>query len=71
MRPKTAQIRSRTATSMPLEYFDSPEMEQGDLQQRLFEAQAAGHVGLPALSRFYDPQGTFTWAACNVLQCDR
>jgi hypothetical protein len=68
VRPKTAQIRSRTATSMPLEYFDSPEMEQGDLQQRLFEAQAAGAAGLQALSRFYDPQGAFIWAACMVLQ---
>jgi hypothetical protein len=71
VRPKTAQIRSRTATSMPLEYFDSPEMEQGDLQQRLFEAQAAGAAGLQALSRFYDPQGAFIWAACMVLQYDR
>jgi hypothetical protein len=71
VRPKTAQIRSRTATSMPLEYFDSPEMEQGDLQQRLFEAQAAGAAGLQALSRFYDPQGAFIWAPCIVLQYDR
>jgi hypothetical protein len=71
VRPKTAQIRSRTATSMPLEYFDSPDMEQGDLQQRLFEAQTAGAAGLQALSRFYDPQGAFTWAACVVLQYDR
>eukprot|EP00882_Tetradesmus_deserticola_P014648 GHRQ01015585.1.p1 GENE.GHRQ01015585.1~~GHRQ01015585.1.p1 ORF type:complete len:188 (+),score=74.99 GHRQ01015585.1:1311-1874(+) len=71
VRPKTAQIRSRTATSMPLEYFDSPEMEQGDLQQQLFEAQAAGSAGLHALSRFYDPHGAFTWAACTVLQYDR
>uniref|UniRef100_A0A383V949 AAA+ ATPase domain-containing protein n=1 Tax=Tetradesmus obliquus TaxID=3088 RepID=A0A383V949_TETOB len=71
VRPRTAQIRSRTATSMPLEYFDSPDMEQSDLQQRLFEAQAAGSAGLQALSRFYDPQGAFTWAACVVLQYDR
>jgi hypothetical protein len=71
VRPKTAQIRSQTATSMPLEYFDCPEMEQSDLQQRLFQAQAAGAAGLQALSRFYDPQGAFIWAACVVLQYDR
>jgi hypothetical protein len=71
VRPKTAQIRSRTATSMPLEFFDSPDMERCDFEQRLFEVQAAGAAGLQALSRFYDPQGAFTWAACVVLQYDR
>lgn len=71
VRPRTAQIRSKTATSLPLEYFDSPEMEQADLQQLLFEAQVAGAAGLQGLSRFYDPQGAFIWAACMVLQYDR
>lgn len=71
VRPATAQMRSKTAVSMPLEYFDSPDMEQCDLAQQLFEAQAAGAPGLQAVSRFYDPQGAFAWAPCVVLQYDR
>lgn len=71
VRPKSAQIRSKTATTLPLEFFDSPEMEQCDVDQRLFEAQAAGKPGLAGFSRFYDPQGAFSWAPCTVLQYDR
>lgn len=71
VRPRTAQIRSRTATSLPLEFFDSPEMEQVDIQQQLQEAAAAGGPGLQALSRFYSPDGSFSWQPCTVLQYDR
>jgi hypothetical protein len=71
IRPKTAQIRSRTATSLPLEHFDSPEMERVDIQQRLQDASAQGRPGLPALSRFYSPDGAFSWQPCTVLQYDR
>jgi hypothetical protein len=72
VRPKTAQIRSKKPTSLPLEWFDSPDMqEQSRLQQQLFEAQAAGTAGLPALSRFYSPQGSFSWAPCTLVQYDR
>lgn len=71
VRPRTAQIRSRTATSLPLEFFDSPEMEQVDIQQQLQEAAAAGGLGLQALSRFYSPDGAFSWQPCTVLQYDR
>lgn len=71
VRPRTAQIRSRTATSLPLEFFDSPEMEQVDIQQRLQQAAEAGGDGLQALSRFYSPDGAFSWKPCTVLQYDR
>jgi hypothetical protein len=71
VRPRTAQIRSRSATSLPLEFFDSPEMEQVDIQQQLQEAAAAGGPGLQALSRFYSPDGSFSWQPCTVLQYDR
>jgi hypothetical protein len=71
IRPKTAQIRSRTATSLPLEFFDSPEMEQVDIEQQLQEAAEAGEPGLQALSRFYSPDGSFSWKPCTVLQYDR
>lgn len=71
IRPRTAQIRSRTATSLPLEFFDSPEMEQVDIQQRLQDAAAEEGTGLQALSRFYSPDGAFSWKPCTVLQYDR
>lgn len=71
IRPRTAQIRSRTATSLRLEFFDSPEMEQVDIQQQLQDAVAAGGQGLQALSRFYSPDGAFSWKPCTVLQYDR
>jgi hypothetical protein len=71
IRPRTAQIRSRTATSLPLEFFDSPEMEQVNIQQRLQDASAAEATGLQALSRFYRPDGAFSWNPCTVLQYDR
>jgi hypothetical protein len=71
IRPKTAQIRSRTATSLPLEFFDSPEMEQVDIEQRLQEVAESGMPGLQALSRFYSPDGSFSWNPCTVLQYDR
>lgn len=71
IRPKTAQIRSRTVTSLPLEFFDSPEMEQVDIEQQLQEVAEAGMPGLQALSRFYSPDGSFSWKPCTVLQHDR
>lgn len=71
IRPRTAQIRSRTATTLQLEFFDSPEMEQVDIQQKLQDAAAAGGQGLQALSRFYSPDGAFSWKPCTVLQFDR
>ena len=71
VRPKTAQIRSRTATSLPLEYFDSSEMERVDIQQRLDAAEGQEAGGLQALSRFYSPDGAFSWQPCTVLQYDR
>jgi hypothetical protein len=71
IRPRTAQIRSRTATSLPLEFFDSPDMEQIDIQERLQDASAAEGTGLQALSRFYSPDGAFSWKPCTVLQYDR
>jgi len=71
VRPKTAQIRSRTATSLPLECFDSPEMEQVDVQQQLQHSCEAGGPGLQAVSRFYSPDGAFSWKPCTVLQYDR
>lgn len=78
VRPRTAQIRSRTATSLPLEFFNSPEMETVDIQQQLQTAAAEaptagadGGPGLQGLSRFYSPDGSFSWKPCTVLQYDR
>lgn len=71
VRPRTAQIRSKTATSLDLELFDSPEMEQVDIPQQLHDAIAAGAPGIEAVSRFYSTDGSFTWAPCTVLQHDR
>lgn len=70
VRPRTAQIRSRTATSLPLELFDSPEMEGVDVGAALRAAAAAGADGVPALSRFFAPDGAFSWQPCTVLAYD-
>lgn len=40
-------------------------------QARIAAALAAGQAGAPALSRFYDPQGAFTWAPCRAEAYDR
>jgi hypothetical protein len=71
MRPKSAHMAPKTPTSMPLEYFDSPEMEQIDFEEELEASKAAGAPGLPAMSRFFTPQGDFSWAPCIALQQDR
>lgn len=77
VRPKTAQIRSHVATSLPLELFDSPEMEGVDVNARLQDAAAAAAAAgvqgsdLPALSRFFGPDGSFSWQPCTVLSFDK
>lgn len=65
------QIPSKTPTALPLEYFDSPDMEVSDYPAVLEAARAAGAQGLEAHSRFYDPSGAFTWAPCTALEYDR
>jgi hypothetical protein len=69
VRPRSGQIQTKTPTTLPLEYFDSPDMEIIPLSARL-EASAAAGVPLRAYSRFYSAQGAFTWAPCNVLEYD-
>ncbi|GFR44543.1 hypothetical protein Agub_g5814 [Astrephomene gubernaculifera] len=78
LRPRTGQLPVRTTTSMPLEYFDSPEMELIAPERRLAEAReaaaaAGGQVppGVLAYSRYFDATGTFSWAACYVTDYDR
>jgi hypothetical protein len=56
---------------LPLELFDSPESELVDPAERIQAAIDAGQGGAPALSRFYEPHGSFTWAPCCVQQYDR
>ncbi len=66
VRPNTGQIQTKTSTTLPLEYFDSPDMELVPPAQRL----AAGGGSSAGFSRFYDAQGAFTWAPCTVVQYD-
>ncbi|GLI63290.1 hypothetical protein VaNZ11_006196 [Volvox africanus] len=74
LRPRTGQLPVRTTTSMPLEYFDSPEMELVSPEQRLAAAAAGagpGYLGVLAYSRYFDATGTFSWAPCYVKEYDR
>lgn len=75
VRPRTGQIQTKSTTTLPLEFFDSPEMELVPPEQRLATATAAmedqGQPGPLGYSRFYDAHGGFRWAPCFVLQYDR
>ncbi|KAG2430891.1 hypothetical protein HXX76_009864 [Chlamydomonas incerta] len=81
LRPRTGQLPVRTTTSMPLEYFDSPEMELVQPEERLRRAReaaevegrgaGAGPVGVPGFSRYFDTSGTFMWAPCVFTDYDR
>ncbi|GIL78248.1 hypothetical protein Vretifemale_7685, partial [Volvox reticuliferus] len=74
LRPRTGQLPVRTTTSMPLEYFDSPEMELVSPEQRLAAAAAGagqGYLGVLAYSRYFDATGTFSWAPCYVKEYNR
>ncbi len=68
LRPRTGQLPTRTTTTMPLEYFDSPEMELTPPEERL---AAGGGAGVPAFSRYFDSAGSFTWAPCTATEYDR
>lgn len=85
VRPRSAQLRSHSTVSLPLELFDSPDMDQAHPQALLAaaaerHAAQAGHssgesvsgapAGVAALSRFFEPNGTFTWAPCTLLEYD-
>ncbi|EFJ50021.1 hypothetical protein VOLCADRAFT_117040, partial [Volvox carteri f. nagariensis] len=77
LRPRTGQLPVRTTTSMPLEYFDSPEMELISPEQRLEAAAAGGPAaggkgpdGVLAYSRYFDSKGSFSWAPCFVREYD-
>eukprot|EP00798_Chlamydomonas_sp_ICE-L_P023581 gene23581-9109_t len=70
LRPRTGQIQTHSSTTLPLEFFDSPEMELTPPEQRLEEGKAAdpngrGPVGF---SRFYNTDGEFSWSPCTVLE---
>jgi hypothetical protein len=67
IRPITGQVAVKAPTAFPLEYFDNPELELVPPRQRLAEAPPG--AGLQAVSRFYDTQGSFSWAPCTVLRC--
>jgi hypothetical protein len=71
LRPKSAHIPTKTPTSMPLEYFDDPSMEQQDPQLYIDAGVEAGLGGAPAVSRFYNTNGEFCWRPCLVLEYNR
>jgi hypothetical protein len=64
------QFPTKTDAALPLEFFDSPEMDAADRPKLLSAALAGGAAGLPARSRFYDPSGAFGWAACTAVEYD-
>lgn len=68
--PSAHQIPTKVSTALPLEFFDSPEMEVADRPALLREAQAGGADGLAARSRFYDPGGAFAWEECTAVEYD-
>lgn len=42
VRPRTGQIQTKSSTALPLEYFDSPEMELISPEERLARGSSAG-----------------------------
>ena len=70
VRPQTGHIQTKSSTTLPLEYFDSPDMELVPPEERL-AAKDPEQQGVLGFSRFFTAQGTFTWAPCWVLAYDR
>ncbi|KAL6760569.1 hypothetical protein V8C86DRAFT_3089765 [Haematococcus lacustris] len=71
VRPRTGQIQTKTSTTMPLEYFDSPDMELVPPEERLAGLALQPPQPVQGFSRFYSASGAFTWAPCRVLAYDR
>lgn len=44
VRPRTGQIQTKSTTTLPLEFFDSPDMEIVTPEQRLGVANVQGHT---------------------------
>ncbi len=63
VRPTTGQIQSRTTTTMPLEYFDNPDMELVTPEKRLENGPVQGY------SRFYTVQVRTAFFCALVCVC--
>ena len=69
-RPTREEVPVRKPESLPLEWFDYPELETGSPEQFL-AARAEGDAtpGVPARSRYFRTGGQFTWcAACRIIK---
>ena len=70
IRPTTAQYPVKNSTTVALELFDNPEIDVKTPEEWLADADPS-LPGVTARSRYYLPDGHFTWAPCYVVRYSR
>lgn len=68
--PKIVSSETISATTVPLEVMDNPDMDLISSADRIAAARAQGLRGAAAKSRFFKTDGSFEWAPCVVVSYD-